>query len=134
MKLEHRIKKERGEVFACLTDMERYVSVNPVIERFEDLGGGEYTIFERLKIGPFVSKFSYWASVKGDPDGKSVTMKAIVMKMVTIEILFDLLADGDHTVINETIGFRSFLPVKTMMGNIFEKQHAQLFLNIEKAS
>jgi hypothetical protein len=46
---------------------------------------------------------------------------------------FVLRPDADHTLIEEEISFRSWLPVRPLMENIFRKQHQLLFRNIESS-
>lgn len=53
------------------------------------------------------------------------------MKVTKIEMEFVLETQNDITIVNETITFKSPLPIKFLMQAIFKKQHTQLFKNIE---
>lgn len=44
---------------------------------------------------------------------------------------FNLKADNDFTIIDETINFKSSLPIKFILEGIFKRQHNLLFKNIE---
>lgn len=130
MNLEHKIKKPANVVFDHLTDMEKFVGIHPIIYKMDNLGSGNYKVYERLG---FVS-FTYAANVNGDPNNKTVNIKVVVMKFTHIEMIFKLRTEGDHTIIEETVNFRSPLPITGIMQNIFKKQHQQLFLNIENTN
>jgi hypothetical protein len=60
-------------------------------------------------------------------------MKAMVKKMVHIQIIFKLSIEKDQTVVNEFITFKSLLPVALVMNKIFKTQHQKLFKNIENS-
>lgn len=127
MLLEHKIKQPANVAFDHLTDMKKFVSIHPIIYKMDDLGNGNYKVYEKLG---FVS-FTYSATVTGDPQAKTVKIKAVVMKFTHIEMNFTIKPEGEHSHINETVTFKSPLPIKGVMQNIFKTQHKQLFLNIE---
>lgn len=56
------------------------------------------------------------------------------MKLTKIELTFILKPEEYFTIIEETIFFKTHLPVKPLMESIFRKQHALLFKNIEMMS
>lgn len=60
----------------------------------------------------------------------TVIIRAMVMKIMKIEITFKLKKETEYTIIEENIRFKSFLPVRSLMERIFKKQHTQLFKNI----
>lgn len=130
MILEHKIKKSADVVFDHLTDMKKFVSIHPIIYKMDDLGNNTYKVYEKLG---FVS-FTYSATVTGNAQNKTVNIKAVVMKLTHIEMNFTIKSEDDHTLIREIVSFKSPLPVKGIMTKIFEKQHKQLFLNIENAN
>ena len=130
MNLIHYLNKSSEFIFDYLSDMQKFVTVNPVIDKIEPLGDKQYKVYETLKIGFIPYSFTYPATIESNAELKTVTIKATVMKMVHIDIRFSIQPDGSSSIVEEEIHFRSFLPVKAMMGPIFKKQHAQLFLNI----
>jgi hypothetical protein len=129
--LEHKIKQPADVVFDHLTDMKKFVSIHPIIYKMDDLANGNYKVYEKLKLFGIPTTFTYNAAVVGDPKAKTVKIKAVVMKMTKIEMNFTITAEGEHSHIHETVTFRSPLPIKGLMQNIFKAQHKQLFLNIE---
>jgi hypothetical protein len=134
MNLDYKIKRSIDFVYDHLTDMQKFVIVHPVIYKIDDLGNNRFLVFEKLKFGFIPLTFTYFATVDGNPATKKVIIKARVMKLVNIEMVYDIKEGNDHTIVNEVINFRSFLPVKPIMKKIFKEQHEQLFLNIEKGS
>ncbi len=133
MDLTFTIHKPAGEVFDYLTDMQKFVSVHPVITKTELLAGNEYKVYETLKAAGIPFSFTYTVKITYDVKNKRVEFGATVMKFTHIHMAFQLTALGDHTTIDEVITFRSPLPVKSIMTRIFKKQHRQLFKNIEAA-
>lgn len=128
MTLNHKIRKPVSTVFDYLTNMKKFVAVHPIIYKMDDLGQDNYKVYEKLGL----VSFTYSATVKGDPQTKTVNIKAVVMKITHVEMNFTIKSEGDYSFIHETVDFRTPLPIKAILKNIFTKQHKQLFLNIEK--
>lgn len=131
MKLSFRIHKHVDLVFDYLTDMQKFVSVHPVISKIENTGENKYLVHETLKLGFIPFSFTYPVTVEKNTSDKTVSIRATVFKLTKIEMKFALKEDQDYTSIDEEIEFKSPLPVKFIMGGIFKKQHAQLFKNME---
>jgi carbon monoxide dehydrogenase subunit G len=129
MELTFNIKQPAALVFDYLTDMQKFVSVHPVIYKMDSLGDNNYLVYEKLNMIPF--PFNYKVVVEGNKSNNSVCMNAVVMKVVKIKMSYLLTEENGRTQINETISFNTFLPVKTIMGRIFSTQHQKLFMNIE---
>ena len=58
-------------------------------------------------------------------------MKAVVMKIAFIEMVFTINEKNGYSIVREEIKFKSALPIKSIMQQVFIKQHALLFKNIE---
>lgn len=132
MQLTHKIKKSPAFIFEYLTDVQKFVSVHPVITKMDVRGNNNYLVHETLKMGFIPISFTYTASIDGKPESNTVIMNATVMKFTKIEMIFILKPDGDNTFVEETINFKSPLPIKSIMQKIFRKQHEQLFRSIER--
>lgn len=132
MNLSFRINKSADFVFEYLTDMQKFVSVHPVITKINKTGTNSYLVYETLKIGFIPFSFTYPATIESIQADKVVIMRATVMKLTKIEMTFALKTDKDFTVIEENIQFKSPLPVHFIMQNIFKKQHSKLFKNMER--
>ena len=131
MKLSFKIHKNIDLVFDYLTDMQKFVSVHPVISKIENTSDKSYLVHETLKIGFIPFSFTYPVTIENSISDKIVVIRATVFKLTKIEMKFVLKADNGHTIIDEEIQFKSPLPVKFIMESIFRKQHDQLFKNIE---
>jgi carbon monoxide dehydrogenase subunit G len=131
MKLSFKIDKNIDLVFDYLTDMQKFVSVHPVISKIENTSDKSYLVYETLKFGFIPFSFTYPVTIENSVLDKIVVIRATVFKLTKIEMKFVLKADNGHTIIDEEIQFKSSLPVKFIMEGIFRKQHVQLFKNIE---
>lgn len=130
MELSYQIKKSPDFVFDYLTDMQKFVSVHPVITKIDPLGNNKYLVHETLKMGFIPVSFTYFVTIEADKHSKTVIIRATVMKFTKIEMNFKLKTDENFCLVEETILFKSPLPIKGMMQNIFRKQHELLFRNI----
>lgn len=131
MELQYKVNKPIETVFDYLTDMEKFVSVHPVITKMDKTGEGEYLVYETLKLGFIPFSFTYPASVNADNLSHNVFMKATVFGLNKVDMKFVLKADMGCTLISETITFKSPLPIKFLMKRVFKKQHNLLFKNME---
>ena len=134
MKLSFTLHKDPDIVFDFLTDMQKFVSVHPVISQIDHIGNESYLVHETLKFGVIPFSFTYPVTIEKCALNKTVTIRANVFKLTKIEMKFVLKADNGYTIIDEEILFKSPLPVKFIMEGIFKKEHSQLFKNIEMKS
>ena len=134
METSFRLKKTINIIFDYLTDMQKFVSVHPVIYQIDKTGNESYLVHETLKLGFIPFSFTCPVTIEKDQSAKIVIIRATVMKLTKIEMKFVLKTDMDYTVVEESIQFKSPLPIKSIMQSIFRKQHTQLFKNIELVS
>lgn len=132
MNLSFRIKQDVDLIFDYLTNMQKFVSVHPVISQIDNIGNESYLVHETLKFGFIPFSFTYPVTIEKNIVDKKVTIRATVFKLTKIEMKFVLKANDNFTSITEEITFKSPLPVKFIMQSIFKKQHHQLFKNIEQ--
>ncbi len=130
MKLSFRIEKNIDFVFDYLTDMQKFVSVHPVISQIDNIGNESYLVHETLKLGFIPFSFTYPVAIEKNDLEKKVVIRATVFKLTRIEMKFALKADNYFTAIEEEINFKSPFPVTFLMQRIFKEQHNQLFKNI----
>ncbi|MDP3557113.1 MAG: hypothetical protein Q8T03_07040 [Bacteroidota bacterium] len=131
MVLSFKIKSTAELIFDYLSDMQKFVLVHPVIFKIDDTGNNTYLVHEKLQFGFIPVTFTYPFTIEKNLANKIIIMRATVMKFTKIEIHFSLKQENDFTLVEETIQFKSPLPVKFIMQGIFKKQHTQLFKNIE---
>ncbi len=131
MKLSYKLHKNIDTVFDYLTNMQKFVTVHPVIYKMEHIANLKYLVYETLRMGFIPFSFTYPVTIEKSDSDFSITMRARVFRITNIEMKFVLTAENDYTIVEEEIKFKSLLPVKFIMEAIFKKQHAQLFKNIE---
>ncbi len=128
--LTFEVKKPVETVFENLTDMQKFVSFHPIIDKIEPISGNNYLVHETLRFGMIPVKFKYTVTINSNRAEKIVEMQATVMKFTKIGMLFILKSEENSTRISETIDFKSPFPVKRIMSQIFKKQHTTLFANM----
>jgi carbon monoxide dehydrogenase subunit G len=131
MKLSFKLNKTSDSIFDYLTDMRKFVSVHPVISQIDYICEKHYLVHETLKFGFVPFSFTYPVTIEKNLSEKSVIIRATVMKLTKIEMKFVIKQDENYALVEENIQFKSPLPIKALMQNIFRKQHAQLFKNID---
>jgi carbon monoxide dehydrogenase subunit G len=128
--LTFEVKKPLETVFENLTDMQKFVSFHPVIDKIAPISGNKYRVNETLRFGFMPVTFQYYVSMSSNLSNKTVEMKATVLKFTKIKMNFVLKSVENFTVITESIHFKSPFPVKGIMSRIFKKQHQILFENM----
>jgi hypothetical protein len=101
-----------------------------VITKIEKKANNNYLVYETLKVALIPFSFTYPVTVTAYPEKSVVIMRATVMKLNKIEMVFAVKASGDFTMVDERIKFNSPLPVAYILQRVFKEQHAQLFKNI----
>lgn len=134
MTLTFNINKPIDFVFDYLSDMQKFVSVHPIIYKIENKGNNNYLVYEKLKLLFIPVSFTYPAHVEENKETNQIIINAVVKKMTRIQMNFVLDNINGQTKITETIDFKSALPIKFIMQKIFRKQHTDLFKNIETLS
>jgi carbon monoxide dehydrogenase subunit G len=127
-----RVNKPADFIFTYLSDMQKFVSVHPVITKMEKQAENDYLVYETLKFGFIPISFSYLTRVESDYSSKRVTFHATVWRINKISITFDISDKSDCSHVNERLSFRMLLPIHFLIYPIFRKQHSQLFRNIEQ--
>lgn len=132
MKLSFILHKSPDHIFDSLTDMDKFASIHPVITKIEKMGENKFLVHETLNLGFLPFSFTYPVTIESDVANKTVSIKATVMKMTHIEMNFSIRQEGDISIVEEIITFKSILPVKTFMEKIFREQHTLLFQNMDR--
>ena len=131
MKLTFKVQKKAEYIFEYLSDMQKFVSVHPVISKAEKTGINSYLIHETLKFAFIPFSFTYPVKIQSDPETQTAIYKGVVFKLIQFELNFILKGDKDFTTVQENITFKSLLPIKSLLKKVFKKQHILLFKNIE---
>jgi carbon monoxide dehydrogenase subunit G len=125
------VHADRVAVMNYLTDPDKFVSVHPLIYQINAFPGGDFLVREKVSLGLFTYRFSYTASIRPFPD--EIHIRASVMGLTHINMLFHFETASGSTQVTEELKIESVLPITNFMASFFEKQHRQLFENIEKS-
>jgi len=131
MNLSFKVNKPVEAVFEYLADMQKFVSVHPVIYKMDRLSQNHFKVYETLSLLFIPVSFTYTATVDHNAIDRTVVIRATVMKVTKIEMSYKLTSQHGSTIVEETLTFKSPLPLKSLMQSIFRSQHTQLFKNIE---
>ena len=131
MQLTFNVQQPIEMVFDYLTDMQKFVSVHPVITKIDWLLANKYLVHETLKFGFIPVPFTYPVTIDQNDKDKTIVIRATVMKIIKVEMNYKLDRFNGLTTIDETIIIKSLLPIQAIMERIFRKQHGLLFQNIE---
>lgn len=130
MVLTYTLNKSPDFIFDYLTDMDKFTSIHPVITRIDSLGDSRYLVHETMKLGFIPYSFTYPVSIASDAREHKVTIRATVMKMTHILMEYTIREEAGQSIVEETITFKSILPIKGVMEKLFREQHALLFRNM----
>jgi carbon monoxide dehydrogenase subunit G len=132
MNLSFTLHKSADLIFDYLTDMDKFTSIHPLITKIVKTGNNKFLVHETVKLGFVPCAFTYPVTIESNYAHKTVTIKATVMKMTHIEMNFSIHQNGDLSIVEETISFKSILPIKAVMEKIFREQHTVLFQNLDQ--
>lgn len=132
MKLKFKVNVPESNAFECLSDMQKFCKINPVIHKIKWLKDQDYLIYETLKLGPLPFPFVYPFNIQINTNLKCVDMRATVMKLIKINLKFEISTIFNITNIDETIEVRAFFPLKWLIQRILKTQHSIMFQNLEK--
>lgn len=133
MKLTFKLKKDADVVYEYLSDMQMFCAVHPIISRIDKTSNDSYLVHETLKFWGIPFSFVYPITVQKNDQNKSVVIRAVVFKMIKIELNFTISTLETSTLVEEQITIISLFPVKFLMCRIIKKQHDLLFRDIDLA-
>jgi carbon monoxide dehydrogenase subunit G len=132
MELRFEVNKPTHFVFDYLSDMQKFVSIHPIIHKIEDKGDNTYVVHETLKLGFIPFSFTYPATVESNKEENHVWIKATIMKLTKVEMHFKISGNSNTSIVNEVVNYYSILPLKFAMRMIFRKQHTIFFKNMNE--
>lgn len=133
MELSFEVKKPLEVVLHALTDPSAFVRVHPVITKMDALDNNRFRVHETVNLLGFIRySFCYYATVTQHRPENVVKISASVMKVTKIDMCFRLSEKYGATQVDETITWRSPLPVGLVLKRLFAETHAELFRNIER--
>lgn len=131
MILEFKSELPELEVFAYLSDMQKFCSIHPVIYKITPTNKKDnFLIYETLKFALIPFSFNYPAQIISNYETKYVRMQARIFKMVNIHLTFEIKSRSGHTHITELVEVHSIFPIKWLVYRIPRTQHTTMFENI----
>lgn len=99
MKLSFRIHNKSDIIFEYLTDMQKFVSVHPVIFKIENSSNNNYLVHETLKFGFIPFSFTYPVNI--EKNAREKTDKVRHQKNRYIYISYDAASEIQITFAKE---------------------------------
>ena len=133
MVLNYIITKPVDQVYQCLTDMQKFAEVHPVIYKVEQLSKTEFLFYEKIKIVFIPFSFNYKVNLKISLMTKPVEVDSQVQKGVYLTLKFLLQEKNNQTEVQEEINIKANVFIKIIFKVILKNAHKKLFQNIDKA-
>lgn len=132
MILYHQSRKSPDFIFEYLTDVDKFVSIHPVITKMKILEKDDYLVYETLKVGFIPISFTYKTKIEANLTNKAIVFRVTVMGFTKIKMSFIISAANSFTAVEENIEFITFNPFQFILKRLFKKQHKKMFQNLEK--
>ncbi len=130
MILNHSVSKPIDHVYSCLSDMEKFATVHPVVFKVEKIGDSEYKFYEKIKFVFIPFHLNYKVNLTSTVPNNYVEMESNVQKGVHLQLKFSLQAKNDVTEVEETILIKANPIVRLIFQNVVKRVHKNLFKNI----
>ncbi|MBK6642844.1 MAG: hypothetical protein IPP34_15555 [Bacteroidetes bacterium] len=125
------VSKSAAQVFEYISKPDLFVSIHPVIYDINEKADGSLHIYERLRFIGVPFSFNYPASISSDKNDLIVSMKAVVFRLISLNLLFEIRESANGTMISEHVYLKGVYPAHPIIKSVFRKQHKALFENID---
>lgn len=120
-------------VYESLTNADKFVDVHPIIYKMDKIGKESYKVYEKVNFGFFPYRFTYLATIKGNPSEKTINIFATIKKITKVNMEFKITKSDTGCQIEEMITILTPLPIKNYLRKLFKEQHTLLFENIQNS-
>jgi carbon monoxide dehydrogenase subunit G len=127
MRLSFRLAASPDRVFEILSDPDGFGRLHPLIDAIVPLGDGRYRVRERFAHLPFPLHFTYPAEITSQAASRSVEMNLRIFRLVSVDLVLRVQADGGGSLVEETGSIRSVLPVSGVLAKVLADTHRTLF-------
>lgn len=127
------VQAESQHVLPYLADMQLFSQAHPLISTFETLGKRSFIVHEIVPLGKFKIPFTYPVIVKVQSKMLTVFFKSVILKLISVQMSFEIEEQHHRCRVHETVQIKSFLPVGFILKMLITENHKVLFRNIEKA-
>jgi hypothetical protein len=128
--LKHNIPYPVTSVYPYFSDINKFVSIHPVIYKCDPVSIKEYKLYEKLSLGLFKVSFSYIVIMETTAHNVKVVMFSIIRKGVTLRLTFDFTTTPGGTEIIETVEFSGPFGIGGFFLNFLTKVHRKIVDNL----
>lgn len=115
------------EVYAILSDPDRFTGVHPLIHRMRPMGNDRFMVTEYMPLGPVRIPFRYPARITKDPAELEISIRALVHYSIRIEMDIRVTGRASGSHVKEIVRISSWVPGASWLARFIGKQHAVLF-------
>ena len=126
MILQYTLSTPIAKVFECLSDMQKFCNVHPVIFKVDSLGNNQYKFYEKIA---FVT-FSYAVSIEKTEPVTLVAMYSKVQPGVYLNLYFRLKEAGGLTYVEEEVKIKAPIIIKQVFEQVLKGAHQKMFAKI----
>ena len=130
MILNHSIAKPIELVYSCLSEMDKFAEVHPVVYKVEKIGEAEFKFYEKIKFAFIPFAFNYKVNLTSIVPNKYVEMESNVQKGVHLQLKFSLQTKNNVTEVEEIILIKANFLVRILFQNTIKRVHKKLFKKI----
>lgn len=131
--LNHSCAHPVNLVFPFVADIQKFVSIHPVLFKADEVKSNYFLLHERLnKHLPF--SFSYYVTMVEVTHNQRVVMHSNIFKLVDLTLTFDFIYNEQtqFTEVTEYINIKAPAVIKHLFIKTISKIHVQLFLIINE--
>ncbi|MES2654944.1 MAG: hypothetical protein V4620_05100 [Bacteroidota bacterium] len=131
--LNHSCSQSANQVFPFIADIQKFVSIHPVLFKADEIKPNYFLLHERLnKHLPF--SFSYYVTMVEIIPNQKVVMHSNIFKLVdlTLTFKFNYNEQTQLTEVTEYINIKAPALIKYQFTKMISKIHVQLFSIINK--
>lgn len=132
MILNHSIAKPIEAVYSCLSEMDKFAEVHPVVYKAEKIGETEYRFYEKIKFVFIPFDFTYKVNLTSTVPNNYVEMESNVQKGVHLQLKFSLQTKNNVTEVEETIIIKANPLVRLVFQSVIKRVHKKLFKHISE--
>ncbi len=126
MILNYALNQPIAKVFECLSNMQKFCSVHPVIYKVDTLDNNEYKFYEKYAG----VSFSYCVSVTETMPLTYIAMYSKVQPGVYLNLYFRLKTENGITYVEEEVDVKAPIIIKQVFERVLKKAHQKMFANI----
>jgi hypothetical protein len=118
------------EAYNYFSDIDKFVSIHPVIYKCAPIEENAYLLYERLKFAGLGISFSYKVVFESRTPHLQVIMFSEIRKGARLKLIFDFRSNNDQTILTETLWFDGYAVIKPFFIPFLAKTHIEMIKNL----